>query len=303
MKTMKLTTASALLFSLFGSCGALALDSNRDRLLWHNKASGELSAWVFDSSGAVSGKEALSWQCDSSSGCAKEWTSAGTGDFNDDGVTDVLWHNRNTGELSVWTLGAAGEVAGKQPIDWKCGPDCTKDWARVGNGDFNSDRRTDILWHNKKTGELSAWLINSSGIVGSKQALGWKCAAECLQDWSAIGTGDFNADGTTDVMWHNKKTGELSAWLVAATGEVTGKQTLSWQCNVASGCANSWQAVATGDISRDGVDDILWYNTKSGELSAWLANANGKVLRKQALSWKCETADGCGTDWKVVGEL
>lgn len=301
MQIVKITTASVLLFGVFSASGALA--SSRDRLLWHNKASGELSAWVFDSTGAVSSKETLSWPCDSASGCANEWSPAGTGDFNADGATDVLWHNKSTGELSAWLLQAGGEVESKQSIDWKCGPDCTKDWVRVGNGDFNADGDTDILWHNKKTGELSAWLINSSGTVESKQALEWKCAADCTKDWSAVGTGDFNADGVADVMWHNKKTGELSTWLVGAIGRITGKNALSWKCDTASGCANSWQVVGTGDVNRDGVDDILWYNRKSGALSAWLADANGQIGRKQALTWKCEAATGCTSDWKVVGEL
>ncbi len=282
---------------------ASAMDAGRDKLLWHNVSTGEVSAWKMTGSGQITGKQALEWNCNAA--CASAWSSAGTGDFNSDGIIDALWHNRSTGELSAWILTSAGGVSEKLALSWKCDAVCSRDWRLAGTGDFNADGLTDVLWHNKMSGELSAWLIDGYGQVGSKQALTWKCGAApaCANDWKLAGTNDFNADGVTDVLWHNSSTGELSAWLVNSSGTVAGAQALTWKCNASSGCSSTWLVAGTGDFNGDGSADVLWHNRTSGELSAWLVRASGEVAAKQPLSWKCDTSSGCDGSWKVIGAL
>jgi hypothetical protein len=307
MKNSYISTTAALLTVLMSTGAVFALDASRDKLLWHNRSTGELSAWEFNSSGDVSGKIPLSWKCDSASGCSGSWTALGTGDLNGDGATDVLWYNKASGELSGWLTDSAGNVANKQAISWKCdaASGCASDWSFAGIGDFNGDNAADVLWHNKKSGELSAWLVGTSGEVSDKQNLSWKCdaASGCTNDWKLAGVGDFNSDGTSDVLWHNRNTGELSVWMVGAGGEVTGKQSLSWKCNAKSGCAGGWRVIDIADFNQDGTTDVLWFDKNSGTLSAWLLASGGKVTDKQDLSWKCDTASGCQNDWRAVGGL
>jgi FG-GAP-like repeat len=293
-----LSTVAASILLLTGSAQA---KTYQPQVVWHNAGTGELSAWLLTANGTVTGKQALSWPCDRASGCSSEWKTVGTGDFNADGVSDLLWHNAGTGELSAWLLAANGTVNGKQALSWKCGPDCTQDWKPIGVGDFNGDGTSDVLWHNVGTGELSAWLLAANGTVNGKQALSWKCGSDCTQDWKPIGVGDLNGDGISDVLWHNAGTGEVSTWLLTANGTVTGKQALSWQCNKASGCSREWKPVGIADFNGDGKNDLLWQNTGSGVLSAWLLTGNGTVTGKQDLSWQCNKASKCSREWKVVG--
>lgn len=299
--TLKLAAASAAVFISLTS--ASALDAGRDKLLWHNKSTGEVSAWQMTASGQISGKQALAWNCNAA--CASDWSSAGTGDFNSDGINDVLWHNKSTGELSAWILTASGGVSEKLALSWKCDAACSRDWQLAGTGDFNGDSLTDVLWHNRTSGELSAWLIDGYAHVGSKQALTWKCGAApaCANDWTIAGTNDFNSDGVTDVLWQNASTGELSAWLVKSSGEVTGTQALSWKCDASSGCSSTWRVAGTGDFNGDGAVDVLWHDKTSGELSAWLVKRSGEVSSKQPLSWKCDVSSGCDGSWQVIGTM
>jgi hypothetical protein len=103
-------------------------------VLWYNATTGELSAWLLDSHGNVTGKQPLSWKCDAASGCARDWKVVGVGDFNSDGTPHVLWYNATTGELSAWLLDSHGNVTGKQPLSWKCdaASGCARDWKPVG---------------------------------------------------------------------------------------------------------------------------------------------------------------------------
>ncbi len=34
----------------------------------------------------------------------RAWRAVGTGDFNGDGNSDILWQNTNTGQASVWEM-------------------------------------------------------------------------------------------------------------------------------------------------------------------------------------------------------
>ena len=69
--------------------------------------------------------------------------------------------------------------------------------------DFNGDLHTDVLWHNPTTGNLSAWFLDGTTVLGDG-ALSW--AVPESTGLQVKGTGDFNGDGQTDVLWHNPGT-------------------------------------------------------------------------------------------------
>ena len=276
-------------------------DFNADGIvdvLWHNQTTGELSIWILGLNGAVVREQTISQQCDLASACAPHWQVIGIGNSNGDGMTDILWHNPATGEFSTWLLDINGTVIGNQAPSHNCAlvSTCTPNWTVVGTGSFNADGITDILWQNSTTGELSTWLLDASGAITGAHTFSTPC--DFTSTCKLVGTGDFNADGVTDVLWHNPTTNELPIWLLDVNGVVVGKQAFSQKCDVASACTVGWQIVGTGDFNGNGSTDLFWHNASAGESAIVLMDPNGTIAQsaynQQEYSYSTYDTDGNG---------
>jgi hypothetical protein len=230
-------------------------------ILWRNANSGQLSDWLGTSSGSF-----VSNSANFSSTVTTDWQVVGTGDFNGDGISDILWRNANSGQLSDW-LGTSngGFVSNSANLS----STVTTDWHIVGTGDFNGDGIDDILWRNANSGQLSDWLGTSNGGFVSNSA---NLSSTVTTDWQIVGTGDFNGDGTSDILWRNANSGQLSDWLGTSNGGF-----VSNSANLSSTVTTDWHIASIGDFNGDGIDDILWQNT-NGQLSNWLGQSNGGFI-------------------------
>ena len=74
------------------------------------------------------------------------WKAIGTGDFNDDGYSDILWQNTSTGQASIWEMNGNSMIGGGT-----VSPNPGPTWKAIGTGDFNDDGHSDILWQNTST--------------------------------------------------------------------------------------------------------------------------------------------------------
>ena len=228
------------------------VDTVGSSALRYNSHLGQLGAWNFDSYGNVSGSPTLSWTCDDASGCSAAWKPIGRVTYNDAtcgtaSCTGLLWYNKTTGELSRWNL-SGSTVTGATSLSRGCGPSdaCSTRWTPLLVADANGDGNSDILWHNRSSGELSFWLVNGSLVMGD-QKLSWNCPTRtgCADHWEAIGAADVNHDGKVDLTWRDDVAGTISSWLLDGNGKVTGTSALSWTCN--SECGGSWKALGYVD--------------------------------------------------------
>ncbi len=248
-------------------------------VLWYNPGTGALAAWFMNGT-TVQGDGLLSWNVPGSQG----WQPKGTGDFNRDGHTDVLWYQPSSGNVGVWYMNGT-TVQGNAFLSWNVPG--SQGWDIKGTGDFNRDGHTDVLWYQPSSGNVAVWYMNGTTVQGdgylSRNVPG-------SQGWQLKGTGDFNRDGHIDLLWYQSSSGNLVTWYLNGT-TVQGDALLSWNVPGFSG----WDIKGTGDFNRDGHVDVLWYQSTSGNSSVWYLNGT-TVLGDSYLSWNVPGYSG----WEIV---
>lgn len=128
--------------------------------------------------------------------------------------------------------------------------------------DFNGDGYPDMIWRNAATGDTAVWLLDDVFSVNGNFLEG-HVLLEARLDWIPTHFGDFDGNGTTDIVWRNATSGEIALWLM-------GNGTLARGAIVMADSA--WAVAHVADFDGDGTSDLLWHNATSGETAMWLMN-------------------------------
>jgi hypothetical protein len=150
--------------------------------------------------------------------------------------------------------------------------------------DFNGDGIPDILFEDN-AGNLAAWFMSGDDLSSASMLTP---AATGDPNWRIVDTGDFNKDGSTDILFQHAD-GSLAVWLMNGTSLTTSQFT-----SPANSGSPSWKAVAVADFNKDGNPDILFQNT-DGSLAIWYMN--GLTLSSVATL----NPGNSGVSWHAVG--
>lgn len=182
------------------------------------------------------------------------------GDFSGDGYGDVIARAPSTNLLWLYRGNGRGGWLAPQVIGngWNAFDSI------VGPGDMNGDQKSDVLARETNTGRL--WLYPGNGRSG------WLPRILVGSGWGVFNTllapGDFNGDGTADVLARERATGLL--WLYPRN--VAG----GWNARVLIG--NGWNSLpvvmSPGDFNGDRTADVLGYDT-AGVLWLYPRTAHG----------------------------
>jgi hypothetical protein len=230
-------------------------------ILWRHRVSGENALWMMNGTEVLPGSGPLSTVP------SAYWKVAGVGDFDGDGnAYDVLWRHTLLGNNFLWFLDGRSQRSDSGPID---DLDDT-DWMVAATGDFDGDGKSDIFWRHRVSGKNSLWLMDGLSKLpgsGSLPEVG-------DLNWGIAGTGDFNGDGRSDVLWRNQATGRNTVWLLNGTSLQRGSGSIPQVTNP------SWQVAGTPDFDGDGKSDILWHHSGNGGNSLWLMD--GTTRRQES---------------------
>ena len=223
-----------------------------DDIVWRNDATGNVDIWLMQNGTPGSPSDNIGF------GVLSGWTLAGTGDFNGDGVTDMLWSNQQTGQVALWWM-ADGAIE----YNFYLGDFTGK--SILATGDFNGDGQSDLLVQDQTSGNVSIYTM-TAGSIASQTPSG----SLSPTDWKVIGKGDFTSSGLTDILWQNQSTGAVTEWEMA-NGRHVG------DVNLGTVDPATWSVIGVGDYGGTGVSDVLWRNTATGAVYEWIMQGGQHV--------------------------
>jgi hypothetical protein len=205
-----------------------------------------------------------------------------SGDFNGDGMTDLVYRRTGDGLTEIQFLngtnGAGGGVIPNNPFD--------NSFNIVARGDFDGDGDGDLVWQRSSDGLTEIQFLNGNNGVGG----GAIANNPFDKSFSIVGHGDFNGDGNADLVWRRPSDG------------LTEIQFLNGNNGAGGGViANNpfgadFQIVTAGDFNGDGHADLVWRRPADGLVEIQFLNGNngagGGVIANSPF---------VSTDWQVVG--
>jgi Ca2+-binding RTX toxin-like protein len=164
-------------------------------LLWRDSSNGHAYIWMLDANTGLKSSTSLGV-------LGTNWNIAQSGDFDGDGTSDVMLRNATTGQAYIYYLHDGAYSRGGSVNVFGAA------WNVAGVGDFNNDGRSDIILKNGTTGQFYLLAMNGTAPGDySGSSLGTIGTA-----WNIAQTGDYNNDGTDDILWRNNSTGQVYMW-------------------------------------------------------------------------------------------
>jgi hypothetical protein len=122
-----------------------------------------------------------------------------SGDFDGDGMANILWRHPDSGDVDIWgltgdlSLGSFGEDGSR--------------WAIIGAGDFDGDGRDDLLLR-RSWSDLLAVRLSTRGVFDQ---IDYERNTE-RSDRQVVAMGDYDGDGRTDLVVYNGYSGSVRVW-------------------------------------------------------------------------------------------
>jgi hypothetical protein len=124
---------------------------NRPDLVWQNKTTGDTYIWPMNGGvhvGPDVGPIGVT---------ASPWELAGSADFTGDGKADLVWQNRTTGDIYVWTMNGMVHAGPDIRVGSAAAP-----WRIGATADFTKDGQADLVFHNETSGDTYIWPMQST---------------------------------------------------------------------------------------------------------------------------------------------
>jgi hypothetical protein len=203
---------------------------------------------------------------------AQEWQVFGAGDVDGDGKSDVLLRS---GGLIAWWLMDGASIVGQPPA-----VSAPPGLMLVAHGDFNGDRKLDLVWEERETRTLSMWLGTGTEFMMAavrEYALGW-------QVW---GAGDVDGDGRSDLLLTHPSDRFFAYWIMDGATPV--RYSPAFRLPGEASLARRYGPVAVGDYNGDGKLDIVLSRERDRSLVMWVGDGNGFFelpVASHAVGWR-----------------
>jgi len=219
------------------------------------------------------------------------WVVVGAGDFDRNGVPDLVYMNTSTRQVTVNYFGGAGgaQYLGYAYLNSSGNPG----WTVTAVADFNGDGVPDLVWQNDSTHQVT---VNYYGGAGGATLTGWKWLNQAggTAGYTVVAAADFDGNATPDLVWENLSSGQVT---VDYYSYVSGSPTYTSTAWLSQSGYPGWTVRGAIDMNGDGVPDLIWQNNSTGQVTVHFYGGAGGAV-DQGWGWLHQASDNSG--WRVA---
>ena len=258
-------------------------------LIWQNSGTGEVIVDYYGGNGGatMTGSAVLN-----SGAATAGWRVVADADFDQNGTPDLVWQNQSTGQVNVNYYGGSGGATFIGYAVLNSGGAATAGWSVVGAADWNADGVPDLIWQNNTTLQVN---VNYYGGGGGAKFEGWNCL-DCGSNFvgsTVRAVAPFGASGEQSLVWQNASTNAVNVYYYGLGGYLF----QGWNLLNSGADTSGWRVVGAADFDGNGVPDLVWENTSTGQVNVdYYGGAGGATLIGYAV-----LNSGAGTaGWTIV---
>jgi hypothetical protein len=177
-------------------------------------------------------------------------------DIDGDGESDLLWFNASTSQFAYWISSPNNNGTSYARASYKIF-NITPGYYVGAEGDFNGDRRADLIW-TSTANDLYMWTSLGSSFESTY-------IGKYPQGWKLLGAGDIDGDGDADLLWWNESTCQFGYWIMHGT-TIARLKTINVSCG--------YHVAAIGHFLQSPYLDLLW-TSDAHDLYLWGGNGGG----------------------------
>jgi flagellin-like hook-associated protein FlgL len=189
-------------------------------------------------------------------------SSVAVGDFNGDGIQDLVTPDNSGNTVSVLLGSGDGSLQARQAYTVGSNP--------FAVADFNGDGIDDVVSADSSGNTVSVLLGSGDGSFRARRTY------STGQGPQSVIVGDFNGDGVADLVTTDNSDNTLSVLLGLGDGSFRTRQVFA--------TGNSPKSVAVGDFNGDGIPDLASADRLESTVSVLLGTGDGSFGARQAYS-------------------
>ena len=273
-------------------------------ILWHHATTGETQIWFMEERRVTQRATVIGEDGTDPALVTLPFSIVGTLDNDGDLTSDILWHHATTGETQIWSMNGR-QVRQRATVLGEDGKAALVGlpYSIVGTADFDGNGQCDILWHHATTGETQIWFMAGQRVAGRATVLGEDGKPVSIGwPFGIVGAGKFDPSRPgigSDILWYNSSTGETQIWFMERE-RCTGRATVIGEDGKPALVGPPFSIVGTGDFTGDGVTDIVWHNSDTGEVQLWFTKG-GRVTGRATVLGEDGKAALVGLPFSIVG--
>ena len=126
----------------------------------------------------------------------------------------------------------------------------------------------DVLFYSSVTGRFQFTWVSEPDWYGHRYLFVFVDVTG-TRGWTHVVAGDYNGDGTGDVLFYRASDGLMRFYTTSATGKFT-------PLTPAYYGTRGWTHLVAGDYNSDGSDDVLWYRARDGLMRFYEVTTGGE---------------------------